>query len=127
MEGIALNMRIVLDELRALCPVADEMVAVGGSSRSAFWRRMFADALDIRIVKTNVGQEAGSLGPPAVAAVGAGLWEDFSPIDRIHHIEDISTPDAGNRAVYEALLPPFRQAALAQAELGDALHALRGK
>ncbi|MCP4639566.1 MAG: pentose kinase, partial [bacterium] len=55
MEGIALNMRVVLDELRALCPVAEEMVAVGGSSRSAFWRSMFADTLNIQIVKTNVG------------------------------------------------------------------------
>ncbi len=126
MEGIALNMRIVLDELRALCPVADDMVAVGGSSRSAFWRSIFADALNIRIVKTNVGQEAGSLGAAAVAAVAAGLWTDFSQIDHVHQVEDISQPVAKNKAVYESLLPAFRQAAEAQALLGDSLHTLRG-
>ena len=125
MEGIALNMRIVLDELRALCPVADEMVAVGGSSRSRLWRGIFADALNIRIAKTNIGQQAGSLGAAAVAAVGAGLWTDFSTIDTIHQVNDMSEPNAENRFVYESLLPVFRQAAEAQAQLGDALHALR--
>jgi xylulokinase len=125
MEGIALNMRIVLDELRALCPVAEEMVAVGGSSRSAFWRNMFADALNIRIVKTNIGQQAGSLGAAAIAAVGAGLWRDFSRIDSIHHVNDIAEPVDENGTVYEILLPVFRQAAEAQAMLGDALHASR--
>ncbi|MCP4639343.1 MAG: pentose kinase [bacterium] len=124
MEGIALNMRIVLDELRALCPVSKEMIAVGGSSRSTFWRRMFADALDIHIVRTNIGQEAGSLGAAAVAAVGAGLWPDFSPIDQVHRVQDTSEPNAENKAVYESLLPAFRQAAEAQARLGDTLHAL---
>ena len=119
-------MRVVLDELRALCPIAEEMVAVGGSSRSAFWRGMFADALDIQIVKTNVGQEAGSLGAAAVAAVGAGLWPDFSQIDRVHHVEDVAEPNPENRAVYESLLPAFRQAAEAQAQLGDVLHGLSG-
>ncbi len=124
MEGIALNMRIVLDELRALCPVADEMVAVGGSSRSAFWRSIFADALNIRILQTNIGEQAGSLGAAAVAAVGAGLWPDFSQIDQVHQVDDVSEPAAENRAVYESLLPAFRQATEAQAQLGDALHAL---
>jgi xylulokinase len=124
MEGIALNMRIVLDELRALCPVAEEMIAVGGSSRSAFWRSMFADALDIRIVKTNVGQEAGSLGAAAVAGVAAGLWPDFSRIAEVHRVDDVSEPGPENKAVYESLLPVFRQAAETQAQLGDALHAL---
>ena len=118
-------MRIVLDELRALCPVADEMVAVGGSSRSALWRTMLANALNIQIIKTNVGQQAGSLGAAAVAAVGAGLWNDFSPIDKVHHINDISKPDSETLAIYESLLPVFRQAAEDQSRLGEALHGLR--
>jgi xylulokinase len=126
MEGIALNMRIVLDELRALCPVAEEMVAVGGSSRSALWRTMFANALNIKIIKTNVGQQAGSLGAAAVAAVGAGLWKDFSQIDQVHHINDISKPKPETRAVYESLLQIFRQAAEDQSRLGDALHGVVG-
>ncbi len=121
LEGIALNLRVVLDELRRLCHIGDEMVAVGGGSKSRLWRQIFADALGIRVVKTNVGQEAGSLGAAAVAAVGAGLWDDYSRIDDVHQIEAVAAPDSQNAAVFEKLLPVFCRACQTQAELGDML------
>ncbi len=121
LEGIALSLRIVLDELRRLCRVGDELVAVGGGSKSRLWRQIFADALDIRLVKTNVGQEAGSLGAAAVAAVGAGLWDDFSRIDDVHQVEAVATPNPPQRQVYEKLLPVFRHACHTQSVLGDML------
>ena len=124
MEGIALNLRLVLDVLRGLCTVSDQLTAVGGSSQSRLWRQVLADALKIQIVKTNVGQEAGSLGAAAVAAVGAGLWSGFERIDQVHRAEDVAEPLAENANVYEKLLPLFRQAADDQARLGDMLSGL---
>jgi xylulokinase len=121
MEGIALNLRLVLDELRRLGGGSDEMVAVGGASRSPLWRQIFADALEIDIVKTNVGQEAGSLGAAAVAAMACGLWNDFGRIDEIHQREAVARPNATSVNIYRQLLPLFRQASLDQARLGDAL------
>jgi xylulokinase len=121
MEGIALNLRMVLDALRGLCPVSEEMVVVGGSSKSAFWRQLFADAWRMRIVKTQVGQEAGSLGAAAVAAVGAGLWRDFSRIDAIHKTEDVSVPDPERVRAYAELLPVFKQACRHQSQIGEML------
>ncbi len=109
MEGIALNLRLALDELRKLCRVCDQMVVVGGSSKSALWRQIFADAFDLSILQTNVGQDAGSLGAAALAAVSAGLWNDFSPIDRIHRIEATAEPDPATRLTYQNLLPAFRR------------------
>ena len=58
------------------------------------------------------------------AAVAAGLWPDFSRVAEVHRVEDVSEPGPENKAVYESLLPVFRQAAETQAQLGDALHAL---
>ena len=124
MEGVALNMRVALDGLRKLGQVGHEMVAVGGGSESRLWRQIFADACNIRIVKTNVGQEAGSLGAAAVAAVGAGLWSDFDKIDQVHQIEHTAEPNPENAKVYDRLLPIFQQVALSQAELGDKLNEL---
>ena len=66
LEGIALNARLMLDALRALGKVGHEMVVVGGGSRSRLWRQILADALEIEVLKTNVGQEAGSLGAAAL-------------------------------------------------------------
>ena len=121
MEGIALNLRMALDQLRALCRVCDEMVAVGGGSQSKLWQQIYADVLDIKVVKTNVGQEAGSLGAAAVAAVGAGLWNDFNKIDEVHQIEDVAVPIAEHAKAYEKLLPVFQHAARCQAQIGDML------
>jgi xylulokinase len=124
LEGIALNLRLALDELRKLGSVGAEMVVVGGGSRSALWRQILADALEIDIVKTNVGQEAGSLGAAAVAAVACKLWDDFTPIDKIHQVETVSRPDPARVRIYRELLPIFKQARLDQSRLGDALAAL---
>ena len=119
LEGIALNLRLVLDELRRLGSVGSEMVVVGGGSRSRLWRQIFADAWEIDILKTNIGQDAGSLGAAAVAAVAVGLWDDFSRIDRVHELEDRAVPCPEHVRIYRQILPIFRQAALDQARLGD--------
>jgi xylulokinase len=120
MEGIALNLRLALDELRKLCRVCDHMVVVGGSSKSPLWRQIFADAFDLTIHQTNVGQDAGSLGAAAVAAVAAGLWNDFTPIDAIHRLEAAADPDPVTSRTYQQLLPPFRHAARMLAEVAQA-------
>jgi xylulokinase len=124
MEGIAMNLRMALDGLRNLGRVGDEMVAVGGGSQSPFWQQIYADVLRIKMVKTNVGQDAGSLGAAAVAAVGAGLWDGFEKIDRVHQVQAVAEPIPENAAAYENLLPAFKRAALTQAELGDMLAVL---
>ena len=124
LEGIALNLRLALDELRRLGGVGPQMVVVGGGSRSPLWRQILADALEIEIVKTNVGQEAGVLGAAAVAAVASGLWTDFGRLDDIHQPEAVASPNPANVRIYRQLLPVFRQARLDQARLGDLLAGL---
>ncbi len=124
LEGIALNLRLALDELRKLGDIGTEMVVVGGGSRSALWRQILADALEIDIVKTNVGQEAGSLGAAAVAAVACGLWSDYHRVDEIHQVEAVSRPNPTNARTYRELLPVFQQARLDQGRLGDRLASL---
>ncbi len=121
LEGIALNLRIALDELRRLGKVGGEMVVVGGGSRSPLWRQILADALEIDIVKTNVGQEAGALGAAAVAAVACGLWPDFARIDQVHRPEALNRPDPTSTQLYRRLLPIFDEARPHLAQLSQKL------
>lgn len=121
LEGIALNLRLALDELRRLGGVGAHMVVVGGGSRSPLWRQILADALEMDVLKTNVGQEAGALGAAALAAVASGLWSDFGRLDDIHQPEAVASPNPANVRIYRQLLPAFRQARLDQARLGDLL------
>ena len=124
MEGIAMGLRRALDVLRRLTRIEDEMLIVGGGSRSALWRQICADVYNVTLVKTQIDQEAAALGAAAVAAVGAGLWRDFSHIDAIHRIEHITRPIPRHVTIYERLLPIFIRAAQCQAELGEMLAAL---
>jgi xylulokinase len=121
MEGIAMGLRLALDRLRRLARLSDEMLIVGGGSRSRLWRQICADVYNLPIVKTDVDQHAAALGAAAVAAVGAGLWGDFAKIDEIHQVEDIVTPIPAHNAIYEKLLPIFARAARYQSELGEML------
>ena len=61
MEGVAMEMRMSLDELRTKMPLSDEMVVVGGGSRSKLWRQIYADVYPMRIIKTNIDQQAAAL------------------------------------------------------------------
>ena len=121
MEGVALGLRQVLDELKGLTRIADEMTVVGGSSRSKLWRQIFADVYQMEIVKTNIDQQAAALGAAALAAVGAGIWSDFDIIDDIHTIEDRAKPILENCDTYERLLPIFKEASSMNSKLGDML------
>ena len=107
LEGIAMNLGMVLDVLKKFCSLSDEMVMVGGGSRSRLWRRIFADIYNMNIVRTNIGEDAGSLGAAAIAAVGTGLWRDFNRIDDIHKIQEVVRPIAANSEKYDKIRPAF--------------------
>jgi len=119
MEGIALGLRVALDELRRLAPVGSQMVVVGGGARSPLWRRILADALGVEVLKTSIDQGAAALGAAAVAAVGTGTWKDYRRIDDLHRIEDSVRPDPATAAVYERMLPVYRRAVAHLADLAD--------
>ena len=121
MEGIALNLAAVLQVLKRFTSLSDEMVIVGGGSKSDLWRQIFADAFEMKMVKTNIGAEAGSLGAAALAAIGSGLWKDFSKVDEIHQVEDVRKPIPENIQVYKKLGPAFEILRKSQAEIGESL------
>jgi xylulokinase len=121
MEGIALNLRLRLDVLAKYCHIQDEILLVGGGSKSRLYRRIFADVFNTKILKTNIDQDAGALGAAAIAAVGCGLWKDFERIDDIHKTIEIVSPDADNNRKYEKILPVFEAASEYQARISDAL------
>jgi xylulokinase len=119
MEGIALDLKIMLEKLEGLCELNDEVLVVGGGSKSKLWRQIFSDVYNKKIIKTNVGQEAAALGAAAVAAVGMGAWTDFSKIDKIHIAESICEPVKENVKEYQKLLEVFKAAREYISIIGD--------
>ncbi len=121
LEGIAMNLRLSMDILSKMVPLAEEMLLVGGGGKSAVWRQIFADIYEKTILETNVGQDAGSLGAMACAAVGLGFWPGYESVQGVHQLRSRCTPARETQSVYRALLPVFQQAASMQAELGERL------
>jgi xylulokinase len=125
MEGVALNLGSVLSILRGIVELDSEMLLVGGGSRSALWRQIFADVYSMRVVKTNVDQDAGSLGAAALGAVGVGLWKELARVDEVHIVESVTDPDAASQRIYADLVPIFERARADAAAVGEMLHSLR--
>ncbi len=117
MEGISLNLRIVLDAFRKITEINDHMIAVGGGSSSPLWRQIYADALKITVEKTNIGQNAASLGAAALAGIGSGLWHSFDQIDDLLEIQDRAEPIPSNADKYEKILERFKKDLTALASL----------
>lgn len=121
LEGICMNMRIVMDILGAEMELADDMLLVGGGGKSRFWRMLFAAIYEKNVIETNVGEDAGSLGAAALAAVGCGMWENFDILKSIHKTVDVAKPEEGLVQVYRTVIPVFEKIAEAQSEIGDLL------
>jgi xylulokinase len=119
MEGVAYDLRAVLDRFRDMQIRVDEIRIVGGGSRSRLWRQIFADIYRSKIILTSVGQEAAALGAATVAAVGAGIWKDFSMVDSIAKTIEVSTPMKENVDEYEKRLPLFRFVTEKLLEIGE--------
>jgi xylulokinase len=123
-EGIAMQQRIALDILKDLASLGSEMIMVGGGSRSPLWRQIHADVYEMRILKSSIDQEAAALGAAGLAAVGAGEWPDFTPIRKIHRIEQRVEPNDENSRMYRRILPIYRSASYFLTDLGERVREL---
>ena len=124
MEGITFNLKYAMNILSEYHPGLEEMLLVGGGSKSKIWRQMFADIFDMKMIKTNIDQDAASLGAAALVAYGLGYWEDYSKIDELHSSESISDPVEESAKKYAKLYPIHREVAHYLALTGIHLHEL---
>lgn len=108
-EGIALNLKIALDLLLEYYPHVSDMLFVGGGAKSKGWLQLFADIYGLEVLKSNIDQEAASLGAAALALKGMGVWKDFSPIDDLHLHMEVFLPDSEKEQLYADKLSLFRE------------------
>ena len=116
-----MGLRSCLDEIRKLTSVGDEMLLVGGGSKSSLWRQIYADIYGMNVVKTNIDQQAAALGAAACAAVGAGIWKDFERIDALHQVEEYVKPIPENMEFYNKEMDLYNQFTDMLCDMGDQL------
>ncbi len=122
MEGIALNLKMSLDLLSRQTPLSGELLFCGGGSKSAFWMQMFADIFGMEILKTNIDQNAASLGAAAICARAVGAWKDYTGIPKLHIVERRCSPNEENHKIYQDILQVFAHISDITADIGDYMH-----
>ncbi len=106
LEGITLNLNIILNIFQKHCAL-DELIVIGGGAKSQTWRKILADVFNINILMPNVLEEATSMGAAIAGGVGVGLFKGFDVIKNFSRINYIDMPEAANHAIYKQLMPIF--------------------
>ncbi len=124
MEGVAMALRKTLDILLQQVQISGNMLICGGGSKSFVWRKIFADIYHLPILKTNIDQNAASLGAAALAANACGLWNGYADLPAIHKEESLIFPDEQANEKYEKLLTVYGIWTENLARLGDLMNEL---
>ncbi len=102
MEGITMNLSVILDIFRSSLEIP-AITVIGGGAKGAVWRQIMADVYRAEVLEPRYLEEATSMGAAVIAGVGAGLFPDFSATDRFIEIVERNQPQAANYPVYERM------------------------
>jgi xylulokinase len=119
LEGICLGLKVALTELEAQSHLSESMLIVGGGAKSSFWRSLFADIYEKNITSSRVGENAGAIGAMACAALGVGLWHDYSPLLEINRPIDSIATNPENQRLYRKVFMAYRKIAEFQSDLAE--------
>lgn len=99
LEGVTMNLSIILDVLRTQVDI-HEILVLGGGAKGSVWRQIMSDIYNARIMVPSLLEEAGSMGAAVTGGVGVGLFKDFHAIDRFLEINSVHEPDPNAVAAY---------------------------
>lgn len=106
LEGVTMNLSIILDALRKQVDI-DEILVIGGGAKGYVWRQMMADIYDTKIVVPSLLEEASSMGAAVIGGVGVGLFEDFNVIENFLEINSVHKPDPDAVKAYKPVKEIF--------------------
>jgi xylulokinase len=110
LEGVTLNLRVILDAFRSQGAQIQAMRLIGGGARGRFWNRMMADVYGMPVHRLAILEEATSMGAALAGGVGVGLYPDFSMIETMNQVSEVLEPDPAAQAAYEEVYPIFEAA-----------------
>jgi xylulokinase len=110
LEGVAFNLGLILEALQTQELQPNRLLLIGGGARSAVWRQILADVLDLPVWLPALTTEATALGAVVAGGVGVGLFSDFNVVDRLVSPHEAEHPEPVRHQQYAVLLGFFREA-----------------
>lgn len=120
MEGVGMNLRVILQALKAQVPIG-KLILIGGGAKETVWPQILADIWDMPIEVAFHCEEATSMGAAMCAGVGIGLYESFRKAPVVQTEMRVFSPGASAGAAYRKLYPLFEQSYNALREVSDGL------
>jgi xylulokinase len=107
LEGITLNLRVILDAFTAQGANIDAMRVIGGGAKGNLWNQIMADIYGVSVQRLKVLEEATSLGAAVAGGVGVGVYKDFSMVEHMNPIVSTVKPNPASTETYNKLLEIF--------------------
>ncbi len=124
LEGVTLNLRIILEAFQRQGAQIAAMRVIGGGAKGEVWRQIMADVYGMPVLLPAHLEEATSLGAAVAGGVGVGLFRDFAVAEEIASVVARQEPNDEAKKAYDALYPIFCQAYEGLVETFDALSEL---
>ncbi|MCW5262818.1 xylulokinase [Verminephrobacter eiseniae] len=119
-EGIAYSLRDCRDVLQARGLGFAVARLTGGGARSALWRQIVADMLDVQVELPTVAD--ASFGAALLAGVGVGVFASEQDAAKVVTVAARTRPDPARVALYERGAPIYRDIQAALAPLNHRIH-----
>lgn len=108
LEGICLEIRLMIEATRKLGVQIEELRIWGGASKSPLWNQISANVYGVPAVKTAI-REAGLAGAAICAGVGVGLYRDVREgAEYFVRTEDRFEPDLAQRTRYDEMFDLYQ-------------------
>ncbi len=110
LEGVALNLRAILEVFGEQGAPITAMRIIGGGARSPLWRQIVADVFNLPLLRPRLLVQATSLGAAIAGAVGVGLLPDYASALNWVQVEAGEEPQPENASRYAELYGLFMEA-----------------
>ncbi len=109
LEGVTMNLRVILDAFRAQGTEIDAMRLIGGGAGGRVWNQIMADIYGMPVQRLAILEEATSMGAALVGGVGVGLYPGFDMSHQMNAVATTVLPDPSAQAMYERMMPVFNR------------------
>ena len=120
LEGVAFNLRLILDALESQGAALPAIRLIGGGAQSPVWQQILADVFARPIHLLDLKSEASSWGAAVAGGIGVGVYADWDIAKARAEVKTVIDPIPANVARYADRLAVF-------AETYRALEAVRAR